>query len=86
MSKEEIDHPDYYNGETTYECIKVLNNWLPSDEYKGFLRGNIIKYICRYQRKENSIIDLKKALWYLNELIRNIEEEKEEQQEEDEEV
>lgn len=34
----------------------------------GFIEGNIIKYICRYKRK-NGVEDLKKAQEYLNQLI-----------------
>jgi len=34
----------------------------------GFLEGNIIKYVCRYQRK-NGLEDLKKARHYLDKLI-----------------
>ncbi|MBQ5695934.1 MAG: DUF3310 domain-containing protein, partial [Clostridium sp.] len=38
------------------------------DEFTGFLRGNIIKYVWRYKDK-NGLEDLKKAQWYLNKLI-----------------
>ena len=34
----------------------------------GFIEGNIIKYICRYKRK-NGVEDLKKAQEYLTQLI-----------------
>ena len=37
--KEEVNHPERYGGDTTYECIKVLEAWLPEEQYKGFLRG-----------------------------------------------
>lgn len=35
--------------------------------------GNIIKYICRWKHK-NELEDLKKAQWYLNHLIKKVEE------------
>lgn len=35
----------------------------------GYHEGNIIKYITRYPYK-NGIEDLKKALWYLEDLIK----------------
>lgn len=67
--KEEINHPERYGGDTIYECIKVLEAWLPPEQYKGFLRGNALKYLCRVGKKDNSVQELKKAGWYLNKLI-----------------
>ena len=67
--KEEINHPERYGGDTPYECIKVLKAWLPKDEYRGFLRGNAIKYICRLGKKDESVQELKKARWYIDKLI-----------------
>jgi hypothetical protein len=64
-----ISHPERYGGDTTYECIKVLEAWLPEEQYKGFLRGNTLKYLCRLGKKDQSIQELKKAAWYLNKLI-----------------
>ena len=71
---EEVNHPDRYGGDTVYECIKVLEAWLPIEQYKGFLRGNVLKYLCRAGKKDNVVQELKKAEWYMNKLI-----EKEEQ-------
>ena len=70
MTESKIEHPSHYGGkENPYECIKVLEDWLPRDEFIGFLRGNIIKYICRCENKDNKIEDLKKAECYLHFLI-----------------
>lgn len=69
MKKEEVNHPSRYGGDTTYECIKVLKAWMKPDEYKGFLRGNVIKYICRVGKKDETVQELKKAKWYLEKLI-----------------
>jgi hypothetical protein len=38
------------------------------ESFKGFLKGNCIKYLWRYQHK-NGAEDLKKAQWYLSRLI-----------------
>ena len=43
--------------------------------YEATHTGNVIKYICRWKEK-NGLEDLKKAQWYLNRLIKNIEENK----------
>jgi len=39
------------------------------EEFRGFLKGNIIKYISRAEHK-NGVEDLKKARWYLGKLIK----------------
>lgn len=66
---EEVNHPDRYGGDTIYECIKVLEAWMPKEQYKGFLRGNAIKYLCRVGKKDETVQELKKAKWYLEKLI-----------------
>lgn len=71
---EEINHPARYGGDSIYECIKVLEAWLPGEQYKGFLRGNALKYLCRVGKKDEVVQELKKARWYVDKLI-----EKEEQ-------
>lgn len=69
-NKEIVNHPSHYGGDTTYEVIKVIEAWeLDSD----FCLGNTIKYIARAKYKSNQLEDLKKAQWYLNRKISNIE-------------
>lgn len=75
--KEEVNHPERYGGDTTYECIKVLESWLSPEEYKGFLKGNAIKYLCRAGKKDEIVQELKKANWYINKLIEKESKEKE---------
>lgn len=76
LNKSEINHPERYGGDTPYECIKVLDAWLCNDEYKGFLRGNCLKYLCRLGKKDEEVKELKKAKWYLEKLIETYEKEK----------
>lgn len=66
---EEVNHPERYGGDTTYECIKVLEAWMPTEQYKGFLRGNALKYLCRVGKKDETVQELKKARFYLEKLI-----------------
>lgn len=61
--------PSYYsmNGLSPIDAMK---QGLISDvEYRGFLIGNVLKYITRFQYKENPLEDLKKCKDYLEELI-----------------
>ena len=62
-----VEHPSHYcrGGK---ECIDAIEASLGKDEFTGFLRGNIIKYVWRYKDK-NGLEDIKKPQWYLNKLI-----------------
>lgn len=69
-----INHPQHYGGETNiYEAIKVIEAW-----HLDFCLGNVLKYICRAGEKSASteITDLKKASWYLNRRIEQLEKQK----------
>ena len=63
-----VNHPEHYNSGTPYECIKVLKKWMSEEQYVGFLKGNIIKYRCRSEKK-NGTEGLRKARWYMNKLV-----------------
>jgi phosphate starvation-inducible protein PhoH len=55
-------------GKGAVECIDYIEDFLNDDEYIGYLRGNVAKYLHRWRYK-NGIEDLNKAQWYLTELI-----------------
>ena len=59
--KDNINPKHYKQGK-----IEVIEFIL--DQQMNYLEGNIVKYLSRYKQK-NGIEDLKKALWYLNKLI-----------------
>lgn len=66
---EAVDHPDHYGGgDNPYEAIKVIEAW-----ELGFNLGNTVKYINRAPHKGRKLEDLKKALWYLDREIQNVE-------------
>jgi len=67
MGKDKIN-PDYYKS-GGLEVIDILENKLSKEQYIGYLRGNIFKYLFRYQDK-NKGEDLEKAKWYLERLIK----------------
>lgn len=64
---EDVNHPSHYN-QGRYEVIDVIHDW-----NLGFDLGNAIKYIARAYHKENTIKDLKKAIWYIESEIKEIE-------------
>lgn len=61
-----VNHPSHYtNG--AVECLDAIKSAL-GDKYPYYVQGNLIKYVWRFQHK-NGIEDLKKAQFYLNDLI-----------------
>lgn len=68
-----VDHPRHYQSETGMEVLDVIEAF--TFDLKGIEAwdtGNIIKYICRWKSK-NGLQDLKKARWYINDLIEHVE-------------
>ena len=43
---------------------------LTEEEFSGYLKGNILKYVCRYKHKGMPLKDLMKSQWYLERLMR----------------
>ena len=62
-----VNHPSHYT-QGRIECIDAMQASMSKEEFTGYLRGNILKYIWRFPYK-NNIEDLKKAEWYLKKLI-----------------
>ena len=50
------------------ECIDAIKASMTSDQFKGFCKGNVIKYLWRYEHKGGKD-DLKKAWDYLGWII-----------------
>ena len=65
MSKTDAKHYDFPNGVRTIDITQHLD----------FCSGNVVKYVCRAGKKdgESSLDDLKKAVWYLNQLVEKAE-------------
>jgi hypothetical protein len=68
MSFDNVEKPAHYN-QSGIECIQAIEASMSKDQFCGYLKGNVQKYIWRYEDK-NKIEDLKKAQWYLNKLIK----------------
>jgi len=71
MAKDNVNAPQHYlhgKKETIYE----ISDCMTSDEFHGYLKGNILKYVSRYKFKGEPLEDLQKAQWYLNRLIKEV--------------
>ena len=66
-----VNHPSHYTS-GKIEVIRIMEDQLTDEEYRGYIKGQVIKYITRESRK-NGLEDLKKAAWYLNRLIKRLE-------------
>lgn len=67
-----VSHPPHYTG-GGIECIDAMEAALTPEEFRGYLRGNCIKYLWRYDRKGEPVEDLRKAAWYLDRLTDEME-------------
>lgn len=74
-----VNHPDYYNSHPSgIECIDIIRHYC-------FDIGNAIKYLWRaglkkeigLDEKQKEIEDLKKAIWYIKDRIKQLEDDKE---------
>ena len=63
-----VENPDHYNT-GAIEAIEAIRASMPPEQFFGYLKGNVMKYLWRYDYKEKPIEDLRKADWYLNRLI-----------------
>lgn len=66
-----VNNPQHYTS-GKIECIDAIKESMTHESFLGFLKGNVQKYIWRYEKKSNPIQDLEKAKWYLTELIKEI--------------
>ena len=67
ISVDNVNHPSHYM-EGGIECIEAIEASLTTEEYRGFLKGNIQKYVWR-ERQKGGVESLQKAQWYLERLI-----------------
>ena len=71
-----VNHPGHY-CQGGIECIKAIEASMTPEEFQGYCKGNVMKYVWRF-REKNGLEDLKKAQVYLGWMIES--KEKQEQQ------
>ena len=65
-----VNHPPHYNKHGI-ECFDAIHAALDDDEFRGYIKGNIIKYTWR-ERYKNGNEDLLKGSWYLNKYLETL--------------
>lgn len=66
-----VNHPSHYT-QGGIECIDAMEAALTPEEFVGYLKGVIIKYVWRCNKK-GGIEDIKKLGWYQNRLVQTLE-------------
>jgi len=73
-----VGAPKHYNS-GNIECIDAIEESMSSHAFKGYLKGNCMKYLWRYDYKYDykgkQVEDLQKAGWYLRKLTAMVTEE-----------
>ena len=69
MQSDPVNNPAHYTA-GNIECIDAIKEALGPEQFKGFLRGNVVKYLWRVEHKHNPLQDAQKASWYLDRLIK----------------
>ena len=65
-----INHPAHYADGRDHEPIDVIIDW-----DLGYLDGQVVKYLSRLGRKDSALQDARKAQFYMNRLVEEIEKE-----------
>lgn len=64
-----VNHPSHYTS-GGIECLEAIKASMDVQGFADFLKGQVIKYVWRYQLKGKPLEDLKKARFYLDRLIK----------------
>ena len=71
LTKDLVNSPSHY-ASGNIECIEYLKDNMPKEAFIGYLEGNVKKYLHRWRYKVKPTEDLKKAQWYLDYLIKEV--------------
>ena len=72
MTDKEINSPEHYQG-NNIECIDAIKAMVGHFGFITYLQCSVMKYLWRFPAKGNLAQDLKKAEWFLQRLIKEIE-------------
>lgn len=72
QSRSDNINPEHYR-KGGIETIEFMAAKSTPEEFMGHLRLTAIKYLSRYGHKDQRVQELKKAQWYINRLIQELE-------------
>lgn len=68
-----MSEPEYYCKDGLSPNGAFKQGLISKEEYIGFIKGNIIKYVVRCDKKGQGVSDIDKALDYLELLRKEVE-------------
>ena len=68
--EDDVNHPAHYT-QGGIECIDAIRAALTPEEWRGYLKGNCLKYIWR-ERGKGGNKDIEKAEWYIRRLLEEV--------------
>lgn len=68
-----VNNPPHYNN-GDIECLDAIEAMLTPEEFRGYCKGNAMKYIWRSELKGANIQDLEKSKFYLKRIIKKLQE------------
>lgn len=71
MEFDAVMRPSHY-ADKEIEVIDYIEDTLTSEGFEGYCMGNVHKYVSRYRGK-GGVEDLKKARYYLEKVIQQME-------------
>jgi hypothetical protein len=64
MTKDAVNPSHYKRGDI--ECIDAMRASLTPEEFRGYCKGNVMKYLWRHGEKDDTVQEANKASWYLS--------------------
>lgn len=61
-------NPDHYK-EGDIECIDAIKASMEPENFHAYLKASVMKYLWRYDKKNDPDICLQKAQWFMNRLV-----------------
>lgn len=68
-----VNHPPHYQSDNGIECIDAIRAALGKEGFIAHCQGTAIKYLYRAPNKDAQLQDLKKAAWYVQKAIEEME-------------
>jgi hypothetical protein len=68
-------NPDHYK-QGGIECIEAMKASMTPEQFQGYLKGQVIKYLWRMGLKDSAVQDARKAAWYLDRMIMELADER----------
>lgn len=75
VKEDMVNSPQHYKLRgLDVESVDVIKATMTPEEFKGWLKGNAMKYLFRLGKKDDECQDAKKAMKYLEWLVKELEE------------